>query len=119
MAEKILDHEAMSDDELEQIAGGMGYVYFAQGEQDGVSGYHIMITMNPYNTQSQVLEKFNNPNAYETFTQDVTLPDGTTTQRSTNIMISKGFVPASRAQEFVNMCNANQTQLINFATLPK
>ena len=52
MAEKIFDHEAMSDDELEQIAGGMGYVYFAQGEQNGVSGYHIMITMNPYNTQS-------------------------------------------------------------------
>ncbi len=119
MEEKILDSELMNDEELDNIAGGMGYVYFAQGEQDGVQGYHIMITMNPYGTQSQVLEKFTNPNAYETFTQTQTLPDGTIQQSSTNVMISKGFVPVARADEFVQKCNANQIQLINFATMPK
>lgn len=119
MEEKILDGELMGDDELDNIAGGMGYVYFAQGEQDGVQGYHIMITINQYSTQSQVLEKFTNPNAYETFTQTQTLSDGTTQQRSTDIKIQKGFVPASSAGEFVNRCNANQVQLINFATMPK
>lgn len=119
MEEKILNGELMSDDELDNIAGGMGYAYFAQGEQDGVQGYHIMITMNQYGTQSQVLEKFTNPNAYETFTQTQTLPDGTTKQSSTNVMIMKGFVPASRADEFVAKCQANQMPMINFATMPK
>ena len=68
MDKKILDGEVMSDDELDNVAFGMSYVYFAQGTEDVVQGCHIMITMNQYDIQSQVLEKFTNPNAYDTYT---------------------------------------------------
>ena len=120
MAEdKVFKKGMMNEEELDNVVGGAGYVYYTKGTKNGQSGYYAMRCRTRFTTQAQVLAKYNEPNATEEVIETVTGPDGMIRHNATTLRVAKMFIPDADVAAFVERCKTTSTTLIDLSSLPK
>ena len=103
MAKEILKDEMMSDDELDFVTGGGGYIYFK--ETIGLNGKSFIGVKSNYGLTKRGVE--------ELFTEGKTLNADKMKDSSTG----KFEIPATQAETFVNKWQRQGYQFVNYDSM--